>query len=402
MLVARGDDPGLVDQILALDARRRQLLVEEESLRAERKRGSRIGPGQQLDQGAREALRAMGERIEALARERADNERLLQALYLRVPNLIEPGVPIGHSEEENVEVRAGGEPRRFDFAPRPHWDLGERLDIIDLPTAAKLAGTRFALLKGGGALLERALMAFMLDLHTREHGYLEIAPPYLVRAEVAEGSGQLPRFADTMYHDAEDDLWLIPTAEVPLVNLHRQSIIEPGLLPLSYVAATPCFRRERMAAGRDVRGIKRVHQFHKVEMVKYTPVSASGDPVPGGAAVQRRDGLRVPAHLRHQHLGAGFGGVAGGVQLLERRRLPGAPGGDPLPPGVRRAGRVRPHPQRVRGGAAADDDRGAGELPAAGRQRGDPARLAALHARVGADLRPFVTALCLPRVPAAG
>jgi seryl-tRNA synthetase len=188
MLVARGDDPTLVDRILELDARRRALLLEEEALRAERKRGSRIRPGQEIDQPTRDALRATGERIEALVGERSELERELQDLYLKVPNLIDPGVPVGHSEDDNVQVRAWGEPRAFDFEPRPHWELGERLGIIDLSTAAKLSGARFSLLRGAGALLERGLMAFMLDLHSREHGYTEVAPPYLVRSAAPLGS----------------------------------------------------------------------------------------------------------------------------------------------------------------------------------------------------------------------
>jgi seryl-tRNA synthetase len=277
MMVNRGDDPSLIDQVLDLDARRRALLGEEESLRATRKRGSARPSGGPPDEAAREEMRALGGRIEEFARERAAVEAQLQDLMLRVPNMPDPRVPIGHSEEENVLVRTWGEPRQFDFQPLPHWELGERLGIIDLAAAARLSGARFSLLKGAGAALERALIAFMLDIHTREHGYTEVAPPYLVRSDVLVGSGQLPRFADTMYRDAEEDLWLIPTAEVPLVNLHRQSILEPGSLPASYVAATPCFRRERVAAGRDVRGIKRIHQFQKVEMVKLVEPEASDE-----------------------------------------------------------------------------------------------------------------------------
>jgi seryl-tRNA synthetase len=269
MLVARGDDPALVDSILALDIRRRALLAEEESLRAERKRGSKAQAGQPPGEAAREALRAVGARIDELARERADVEERLLDLQLRVPNMPDPEVPIGLTEDENLLIRSWGAPREFQFEPLPHWELGERLGILDLAVAARLSGSRFSLLMGAGAALERALMQFMLDMHTRHHGYTEVATPYLVRGDVLRGSGQLPRFGDTMYRDIEEDLWLIPTAEVPLVNLHRESILEPGALPRRYVAATPCFRREKLAAGRDVRGIKRVHQFHKVEMVQF-------------------------------------------------------------------------------------------------------------------------------------
>ncbi len=277
MLVARGDDPALVDRILDLDLRRRTLLAEEETLRAERKKGSKAQAGRPPDEAARDSLRAIGERVDELARERSDVENRLLELQLRVPNMPDPEVPIGLTEEQNVLVRSWGTPRAFDFEPLPHWDLGERLGILDLAAAARLSGARFSLLKGAGAALERALIAFMLDVHTREHGYTEIAPPYLVRGEVLKGSGQLPRFGDTMYRDAEEDLWLIPTAEVPLVNMHRETILAPGALPRLYVAATPCFRREKVAAGRDVRGIKRVHQFHKVEMVQFVAPERSSE-----------------------------------------------------------------------------------------------------------------------------
>jgi seryl-tRNA synthetase len=188
-----------------------------------------------------------------------------------VPNLLDPGVPIGDSEDDNVQVRAWGEPRAFDFSPRPHWELGERLGIIDLSTAAKLSGARFSLLRGVGALLERALMAFMLDLHTREHGYTEVLPPYLVNSESMYGTGQLPKFASDLFRvpHGEKDLWLIPTAEVPVTNLYRDEVLDAARLPLSLTAYTPCFRSEAGSYGKDVRGIIRQHQFQKVELVKF-------------------------------------------------------------------------------------------------------------------------------------
>jgi seryl-tRNA synthetase len=179
-------------------------------------------------------------------------------------------VPLGKDESENVVVRQEGEPREFDFEPLPHWDLGPTLGIIDFERGVKLSGTRFYILQGLGAKLQRALITWMLDLHTLEHGYKEIYPPFVVKQEMMLGSAQLPKFRENLYHDEEDDLWLVPTAEVPLTNLHREEILEPGTLPLDYVAYTPCFRREKMSAGRDVRGIKRVHQFDKVEMYKFT------------------------------------------------------------------------------------------------------------------------------------
>ena len=189
---------------------------------------------------------------------------------LQLPNIPHPTVPVGKDENDNVVVRSWGEPKTFDFEPAPHWKLGESLGIIDFERGVKLSGSRFYVLKGLGARLQRALISFMLDLHTREHGYQEVYPPFMVKRECMEGSGNLPKFADNLYHDEQDDLWLVPTAEVPITNLHREEIIPPGILPLYYVAYTACFRREKMSAGKDTRGIKRGHQFDKVELYKFT------------------------------------------------------------------------------------------------------------------------------------
>jgi len=177
---------------------------------------------------------------------------------------------VGRDERENVVVRQEGALPAFDFEPLPHWDLGTALDIIDFERGVKLSGTRFYVLKGAGARLQRALIAWMLDLHTTQHGYTEIYPPYMVKAEVLVGTGNLPKFGDNLYHDAEEDFWWIPTAEAPVTNLYREEILDGDRLPICHVAYTPCFRREKMSAGRDVRGIKRGHQFDKVEMVKFT------------------------------------------------------------------------------------------------------------------------------------
>ena len=185
-----------------------------------------------------------------------------------MPNLPDDSVPAGKDDSENEILRLWGEPKTFDFQPLPHWDLAERLGILDLEAGAALAGARFFVLKGAGAMLQRALLNFMLDLHVGEQGYTEMHTPYMVREEIMYGSGQLPKFYDNLYHDAEEDLWLIPTSEVPLVNLYYNRIIPPGMLPLKMTAQSPCFRKERAAAGRDVRGIKRVKQFYKVEMVR--------------------------------------------------------------------------------------------------------------------------------------
>jgi len=185
----------------------------------------------------------------------------LNELLLRLPNIPDARVPIGKDDSENPVVRTWGEPQKFSFTPKPHWELGESLNIIDFERGVKLSGTRFYVLRGLGARLQRAIIAFMLDLHTFEHGYTEIYPPFMVKKECMVGAGQLPKFAENIYHDAEEDYWFVPTAEVPVTNLHAGEIIPPGMLPFHYVAYTACFRREKMSAGKDTRGIKRGHQF---------------------------------------------------------------------------------------------------------------------------------------------
>jgi seryl-tRNA synthetase len=272
-----------VAQALELDERRRAILTKVEALRAERNIGSK-----QIGQLIREEKRAegqalqqhmaqIGDEIKALDEELVEVEVAFHDAMLRIPNLPHPSVPIGKDESENVVVRTEGEPRPFDFEPLPHWELGTKLDIIDFDRGVKLSGTRFYVLKGEGARLQRALIAWMLDLHIREHGYTEVYPPYMVKSEVLVGTGNLPKFGDNLYHDAEEDFWWIPTAEVPVTNLHRDEILDGDKLPICYVAYTPCFRREKMSAGRDVRGIKRGHQFDKVEMVKLVRPETSMD-----------------------------------------------------------------------------------------------------------------------------
>jgi seryl-tRNA synthetase len=213
-------------------------------------------------------MRQAGDHIKALEDSVKDVEASLDEELLKLPNLPLTDVPQGVDESANVIVETWGDPHDFDFAPLPHWDLGERLGIIDLSRGAKLSGSRFFTLSGAGARLQRALISWMIDLHVEQHGYREVYVPYIVRRETMLGSGNLPKFADNLYHDDEDDLWLIPTAEVPLTGLHRDEILEPDSLPIHYVAHTPSFRREKAAAGKDTRGIKRVHQFDKVELYK--------------------------------------------------------------------------------------------------------------------------------------
>jgi seryl-tRNA synthetase len=286
-----------VDNILALDVRRRALIQEVESLRAQRTEVSRsIGrqPPEQRE-GLKAEMRVVGERIAALERDLAAVAEDLQALLLDVPNFPDPSVPLGRDDRDNTVLRSSGEPAPLPFPAKPHWELGTDLDLIDFDRGVKISGSRFYVLKGLGARLQRALIAWMLDVHTREHGYTEIYPPYLVKKECLYGAGQLPKFADNIYRDAEDDLWMIGTAEIPVTNLHRDEILDASQLPLSYVAYTPCFRREKMSAGRDVRGIKRGHQFDKVEMYKITTPSQSAAAleqiVSDGEDIARRLGI---------------------------------------------------------------------------------------------------------------
>lgn len=260
-----------IDEILSLDKRWRALLSEVQELQHKRNVTSKvIGQMEEKDSALIEVMREVSERIRSLEEELQEVEEELGRLLLEVPNMPHLSVPVGKDESENVLVRQEGEPRKFDFEPLPHWDLGATLGIIDFERGVKLSGTRFYVLQGLGARLQRALITWMLDLHTEEHGYKEIYPPFVVKEEMMLGSAQLPKFYENLYHDVEDDLWLVPTAEVPLTNLHREEILEPGSLPLKYVAYTPCFRREKMSAGRETRGLKRGHQFDKVELYKFT------------------------------------------------------------------------------------------------------------------------------------
>ncbi|MGD8997737.1 MAG: serine--tRNA ligase [Anaerolineae bacterium] len=275
-----GADPSQVDAILVLDGRRRELLTEVETLRARRNRVSKeIGRLRDQEERARliAQMRDVGNRIDALEEPLDAVEAELEAAMLAVPNLPHESVPVGPDETHNVVVGQWGEPRTFDFEPLPHWDLGPELGIIDFERGVKLSGSRFYILRGAGARLQRALIAWMLDVHTTEHGYTEIYPPFIVKEQCMWGAGQLPKLAENIYHDVEDDVWLVGTAEIPLTNLHRDEILDADDLPIHYVAYSACFRREKMSAGRDVRGIKRGHQFDKVEMYKFTTPETSYD-----------------------------------------------------------------------------------------------------------------------------
>lgn len=272
-----------IDEIVRLDGRRRDILQELEDLRHQRNVTSKQ-IGQMKDDGKRqELIEEMGgvnDSIKGFETELRDVETNLEELMYQVPNLPHTSVPVGEDESENKIVREEGKPKteaEFGFAPRPHWDLGPQLGIIDFERGVKLSGSRFYVLYGLGYRLQRALINWMIDFHVAKHGYTEVYPPAIVKELCMWGAGQLPKFRDNIYKDVEDDLWLVGTAEIPLTNLHRDEILEVDQLPIKYVTHTPCFRREKFSAGRDVRGIKRGHQFDKVEMYHFTTPGASYD-----------------------------------------------------------------------------------------------------------------------------
>ena len=278
-LQTRGEDDSIT-KVLELDAQIRAATTQRDDLNAERNRASKeIGQarsqGQEASEEVRAQMRQIGDQADVLNEETKVLGDELSGLMLTLPNLPQVDVPVGEDETGSVIIRQNGEPPALDFSPKPHWDLGEELGIIDFERGTKLAGSRFYTMLGYGPKMERALIAWMLDLHSSEHGYTEVSLPAVVKREIMEGSGNLPKFADNLYHDDEDDLWLIPTAEVPITNLYRDEIIPANTLPLKYVAQTPCFRREKASAGRDTRGIKRVHQFNKVEMYQFVEPETS-------------------------------------------------------------------------------------------------------------------------------
>lgn len=256
--LAHRKDDAPIDEIIKLDQERRQKITQLEEFRHARK-GGKMSP---------EEGRKLRETINNVEAETNLLEEKLKELLLRVPNLPDASVKVGTSEEDNVIVRIIGEPPVFNFKPLPHWELGEKLGIIDFERGVKISGSRFYVLNGLGARLQRALISFFLDTHTRQHGYKEVYLPFMVKRETMQASGNLPKFADNLYHDAEEDYWFVPTAEVPITGLHSGEILAADSLPLYYVAYTACFRREKMSAGKDTRGIKRGHQFDKVEMYK--------------------------------------------------------------------------------------------------------------------------------------
>ena len=400
-LETRGEGDSIT-AVLELDIQVRRVITQRDDLNAERNRVSKeIGQarsrGQEASEDVRSQMRKIGNQADALNQQTKDLSDKINTLLLELPNLPQSDVPVGEDESGNIIVRQNGEPPVMGFTPQPHWDLGEQLGIIDFERGTKLAGSRFYNMLGAGPKLERSLIAWMLDLHSLEHGYTEVSLPAVVKREIMEGSGNLPKFADNLYHDEEDDLWLIPTAEVPITNLYRDEIIPANTLPLKYVAQTPCFRRERASAGRDTRGIKRVHQFNKVEMYKFVEPETSnqeleqlvddaedvcrklGIQLPGVTTLHRRHGLRFVQDLRHRGLGSRLPGVAGGQLLLQLYRFPGPALQHPLPDRRGWPSPISSHAERIRLGPAPCHYRHHGELPTGRRLDRNPRGPAPVH-----------------------
>jgi seryl-tRNA synthetase len=290
-----------LDRLIELDSRRRELTKQIGDLNAERNTaskqiGARIKAGEDAET-AKAEVRERGEKISAIEAEQRETDEAFDALALMVPNPPHESTPIGKGEDDNLVVDHWGDPVKHDFEAKPHWELGEALDILDLPRATKISGSGFYVLKGAGARLERALISWFIDVHVEEFGYTEILPPHVVNGQTMTGTGQLPKMADDMYRIEGEDLWLIPTAEVPVTNLYREEILEGTELPIRHCAFTPCFRREAGSYGKDVRGITRVHQFDKVEMVKFVKPEGSYDEL---------ETLRGQAELLLQRLGLAY------------------------------------------------------------------------------------------------
>lgn len=310
------DADAIVEKVVCLDERRRAAIAQVNALRAQRNEvsqeiGERKRRGERVDDRVAE-MRRVGERIAELDREVEAWEATIREILLNTPNLPLPEVQPGGAEANEV-VRVWGEAPAFSFEPRPHWELGAALEILDLPRGAKVAGSGFPLLRGLGARLQRAMIDFMIDVHTREHGYVELRIPYLVTEDAMVGTGQLPKFRDESYLVERDGLWLIPTAEVPVTNLHRDELLGPESLPLRYVAYSPCFRREAGAAGADTRGLQRVHQFDKVELVRYEPPERSRQALEELTAEAEEILRRLGFHYRVVRLAAGDLGFSGAM-----------------------------------------------------------------------------------------
>ena len=395
-----------LEALASIEARRRAVIVEVEELkRLQNRSGEEIARAKKEGRDPSDvfaANRERGQMIKTLEAELDIVEYSRRARLLTLPNLPAAHVPVGGSAADNKEVRRVGAPRDFDFEPQAHWDLGPALGIIDFERATKTTGARFAFLMGDGARLSRALINFMLSLHSREHGYTEVEPPFLVNAQTLTGTGNLPKFEADLFKIAGDwDLYLIPTAEVPLTNLYRDEILDGRLLPLKYCAYTPCFRSEAGSYGADVRGLIRQHQFDKVELVKFAHPDRSsrgtrepdarrgGGPrsprpaLPDDHAVHRGHGLRVGHHVRHRGVAAEPEDVPRDLVVQQYRGVPGPPREHQVPPGGEGQGRVRAHVERLGARRRPDADCDHRELPAEGRVDRDPRGAPAVDGRAG-------------------
>ena len=407
LLAARGIGPEALDSWLELDQKRRTSLVELEELKRRRNEASKeIGRIKQQGGDAAAQIEEVAQlkgRIGELAELVGGVETELAEVELGIPNLPHDTVPVGEDDSANRIERVVGEPRKFDFEPKAHWDLGPELGILDFERGAKIAGARFTVYFGAGARLERALINFMLDLHTTEHGYIETLPPFIVNSAALVGTGQLPKFAEDLFRLEGHDYYLVPTAEVPVTNLHGDETLEEAQLPRRYAAFTPCFRAEAGSYGKDVRGLIRQHQFNKVELVHVATPKTSYDeleiltgqrrkgapapraPLPGGDTLDRRHGLRLRQDLRPRGLAPGTGDLPRDLLLLQLHRLPGPPRQHPLPPRGGRQGPLRPHLERLGPRSRPHPRSRARELPAGRRHHHHPQGSPPLHGRPRAN-----------------
>ena len=375
-----------LDEVLAWDEAYRSRLGESEKLKNLRNSLSeeigRMNARKQDAAAQMQEVRDASARIREIDQDVQDLEQKINQALLMIPNIPHASVPVGPDEDANVVVRVEGEPPGFDFQPRNHWEIGEDLDILDFARGVKIAGARFTVLKGKGAQLERAITNFMLDLHTREQGYTEIFPPFLVNRATMTGTGQLPKFEEDLFRCDREDLFLIPTAEVPVTNLYREEILPGEALPILHTAYTACFRAEAGAAGRDTRGLIRQHQFNKVELVEFTAIlhgvgaahrrrgrgaAPVGTGLPGSRPIHRRPGLLRCQDLRPGGLAARSRRLPGDLFLQQLRGLPGPAGKHSLPAGGRCTAAVRAHPERLRVGGWPHPGGNPGKLPAGGR-----------------------------------
>ena len=356
-----------VDKAVELELKRRETIKEVETLKA--RRNSESAKVAQLKREKKNAddiiadMQKTGVRIKELDDILSSTEAELKELMLSIPNIPHSTTPFGKSDADNVEVRKWGEPTSFDFSPKPHWELGEALNLLDWPRAAKISGARFTVCRGAAARLERSVISLMLDLHT-SNGYTEILPPYIVNRASMTATGQLPKFEEDAFALKNTDYFLIPTAEVPVTNLHRDEILSEDALPIKYCAYTACFRAEAGSAGRDTRGLIRQHQFDKVELVKFTRPSESYEELEKlTAAFYRRYRLFVGKDLRPRSVDAKLRQICGNFKLLQFRGLSGAAGQHQIQTGGNRQARFCPYLERQRFGGRKNGRRHHGKLP---------------------------------------